>query len=214
MDEVPQTPGFPVDSLPWRTTRISPLRLWSLPVSRVPVGTGWCSDQDSPKACKQSAIDKFCNLCELRGLRSRFLSHQRTHHEVLGCHDDNKLSVTFVAERQEVLVARSPVVFPSHSSVAASPLRCRTFSADGKSCGAAPGVGRLVGTAMLLRGHRRPGQCLAPQLTYPMSSWEQGSHLPYTSTVWLRQRQSQQVIAALRTVGETPTAQWTVRARG
>ena len=35
---------------------------------------------------------------------------------------------------------------------------------------AAPGFGRLVGTATPLREHRRPEQCFAPQLTYPGSS--------------------------------------------
>ena len=84
-----------------------------------------------------------------------------------------------------------------HSSVTASPLP------DWTSCGAqrvgktatwCPQVafcplghaGRIVGTATPLREHRRLGQCFAPQLTYPASSWEQESHLPYTPTGRLR----------------------------
>ena len=40
---------------------------------------------------------------------------------------------------------------------------------------------RLVGTVTPLR-HRAAGGLFAPQLTYPRSSWEQGSHLQYTPT--------------------------------
>ena len=39
-----------------------------------------------------------------------------------------------------------------------------------------------MGTATPSRVHRRLGQCFASLLTYPWSSWEQGSHLPYTPT--------------------------------
>ena len=49
----------------------------------------------------QSTISAISTNC--CALRSRFLLHQRTHHEVLGCHSDSKLSVTFVAERQEAI---------------------------------------------------------------------------------------------------------------
>ena len=89
-----------------------------------------------------------------------------------------------------------------HSSVTASPLRCQT----GLCCGAQ----RLGKTATLVpsrwsfaRRHmldtladwwglqRHCGSIggwglFAPQLAYPGSSWEQGSHLPYTPTGRLR----------------------------
>ena len=70
--------------------------------------------------------------------------------------------------------------------------------------------GRLVGTATPLRRHRRPGQCFAPQLTYPGSSWEQGSYLPYTPTGPLAPVVS--LIVSVRAVGYTPTARWTAHA--
>ena len=104
-----------------------------------------------------------------------------------------------------------------HSSVTASPLRCRT--------GLSRGAQRLGKTATLVpsrwsfarrhmldtladwRGLQRlcggkGGRGLfAPQLTYPGSSWEQGSHLPYTPTGWLRWRQLYRLIEVVRTVG-------------
>ena len=117
-----------------------------------------------------------------------------------------------------------------HSSVTASPLRCRTGLSVGRSTSGRPPpgalgwlfcpqahaghVGRLVGTATPLREHWRPGQYFAPQLTYHGSSWEQKSHLPCTPTCRLRQRQSYRLTVVMRTVGSNPTAKWTVRARG
>ena len=52
IEEVPKTLGISEEFLRWRTTRTAPLRLWTPPVSRVPVGTGQRSDEDSPKAWK------------------------------------------------------------------------------------------------------------------------------------------------------------------
>ena len=89
-----------------------------------------------------------------------------------------------------------------HSSVTASPLRCRTGLSVGRR-----GTGRpppLVPSRWsFARRHsldtladwwglqRHCGGIggrglFAPQLTYPGSSWEQGSHLPYTPTGRLR----------------------------
>ena len=89
-----------------------------------------------------------------------------------------------------------------HSSVAASPLRCRTGlsvwrRASGRPPPWCPQGGLLPSRHMLdtladwwgLQRHCGSigGRGLfAPQLTYPGSSWEQGSHLPCTPTGRLR----------------------------
>ena len=66
VEEILKTLRISVGSLSWRNTKISPLRLWTPPVHRMPVRTGWRSDAYSPKAGKQTAIDKLCNLRERR----------------------------------------------------------------------------------------------------------------------------------------------------
>ena len=50
--EVPKSLGISIESLQWGKTKISPLRLWTPPVHRTPVGKGQRSGQDSLKAGK------------------------------------------------------------------------------------------------------------------------------------------------------------------
>ena len=76
VNEVPKTLLIPVDSLPWRTTRISPLRLWTPPVNRIPVRTGQRTDQDSPKAAEPVCDRKVLQSPRASGPETSLLPRQ------------------------------------------------------------------------------------------------------------------------------------------
>ena len=79
---------IPIDSPLWRAIKISSLRLRTRPVSCVPVGTGWRSGEDSPRAGESVSIISAASNGQT-SFRS-LLVHQSKHHNVLGCHDEHQ----------------------------------------------------------------------------------------------------------------------------